>query len=471
MYELTINLKDGDKKPLYEQIYAYIKEEIIKGRISRNEKLPSTRVLSKHLQVSRSTVELAYEQLLSEGYIESVPYKGFYAAQIEELIQFMEPQGVIAENKSYSRKKEFSYEFDFSPNGIDLNSFPYNIWRKLSKNVLMDDNKELFQQGLSKGEVWLREAICKYLFQARGVNCDTEQIILGAGNDYLLLLLSRILGSSHIIAMESPTYRHAFDIFKELSYEVVTVNMDKEGINVEELKKVKADIAYVMPSHQFPLGTVMPIKRRMELLAWAGEEKGRYIIEDDYDSEFRYKGKPIPSLQGYDLNNTVIYIGTFSKSIAPAIRVSYMVLPKELLEKYQNGVNNYTCTVSRIDQAIIDCFIREGYFERHLNRMRAIYKAKHDCLLNEMKAMGGQCQIFGENAGLHILAEFKNGLTEQQLIEKAKKEKIKVYGLSEYFISEQIKRESTTVILGYANLSVEEIGKAMGRLKKVWTES
>ena len=296
MHELTINLKQDIKTPLYEQIYQYIKTDIQNGKIPKGEKLPSTRALSKYLEVSRSTVELAYEQLLSEGYIESEPYRGYFVAEIEDLYHLAKGN----KKEMTSRMEKKSYQYDFTPNGVDLNSFPYNTWRKLSKDILMDDRTELFRSGDAQGEYGFRNAICNYLYQARGVNCTPEQIIVGAGNDYILMLLSMIIGEKHTIAFEDPTYKQAYRMAKGLGYETVPVSMDKSGMQVTELEKTNADIAYVTPSHQYPMGVVMPVGRRMELLKWAYKQEGRYIVEDDYDSEFRYKGKPIPALQGYD---------------------------------------------------------------------------------------------------------------------------------------------------------------------------
>ena len=312
MNELTMNLRTDCKIPLYEQIYQYIKSDIQNGKIKKGEKLPSTRALSRHLEVSRSTVELAYEQLLSEGYVEAEPYRGFFAAQIEELYHFSHIS--LERIERLERKKQTkACKYDFTPNGVDLKSFPYHVWRKLSKEILMDDRTELFRSGESQGEYGFRNAICSYLYQARGVDCLPQQVIIGAGSDYILMLLSMILGTNHRIALEDPAYKQAYRVLTGLSYETVPICLDKNGMKVSDLHKSGADIVYVTPSHQYPTGIVMPMKRRMELLKWAQEEEGRYIIEDDYDSEFRYKGKPIPALKGYDKNEKVIYLGTFSK--------------------------------------------------------------------------------------------------------------------------------------------------------------
>ena len=320
MNELTISLDPRSDLPLYEQIYQYIKEDIQSGRLACGIRLPSSRSLAGYLEISRSTVELAYEQLLSEGYIETKPRRGVFVAQIDELYQFGRKKQQKEEVHVEQRQV---YRYDFSPSGIDLKSFPYAVWRKLSREVLLDDRAETFHLGDSQGEYGLRSAISSYLHQARGVRCRPEQIIVGAGNDYLLMLLINILGRDRKVAFETPTYKQAYRLFAHLAEEVCTVEMDQSGMRADLLEKSGAQIAYVMPSHQFPLGVVMPIGRRMELLKWA-DRGDRYIIEDDYDSEFRYKGKPIPALQGYDAHDRVVYLGTFSRSIAPALRMSYI---------------------------------------------------------------------------------------------------------------------------------------------------
>lgn len=460
MNDLIIPLDGSSKEPVYEQIYRYIKEEIRNGSLPFHSRLPSTRALARHMQVSRSTVDMAYAQLTAEGYLEAEPCKGHFVAQIDDL--YMSPKQPEKEKRQSVEEKP--YRYDFSPRGIDLQSFPYNVWRKLTKNTLIDDKKEIFELGDPKGDYSLRETICQYLHQARGVSCQPEQMVIGAGNEYLLMRLSQLFPFGCRIAMENPTYRQAYRILKGLGHEIVPVSMDESGMDIKELKKSDAVLCYVTPSHQYPLGIVMPIRRRMELLSWAAQGE-RYIIEDDYDSEFRYKGKPIPSLQGVDRKDRVIYIGTFSKAVAPAIRISYMVLPHTLLERY-GQFNYYSSTVSRIDQTVMESFIREGYFERHLNRMRAAYKAKHDVLLSELKDMKGFL-ISGENAGLHILLTKTEGKTEGELIGLAKEQGVRVYGLSDYFITDTGKPHRT-VVLGYANMTEDEIREGVSRIKEAW---
>lgn len=464
MNELPISLVLNSSVPLYEQIYTFIKTEIQAGRICYRAKLPSTRALAAHLQVSRSTVNLAYEQLLSEGYIEAVQGSGYYTAKIDQLLEIKE---VIKPSYPKEDRKQVEYDIDFSPRGIDLSSFPYNTWRRISKETLNDAHKELFVSGPAQGELPLRNAIADYLYSARGVQCSVDQIIVGAGSEYLLMLLNQVIGRDSIIGMENPTYKQAYRIFKSLEHPVVPIELDGNGMRVDLLAKTNATVAYVMPSHQYPTGVIMPITRGLELLAWSKAGENRYIIEDDYDSEFRYKGKPIPSLQGADREGKVIYIGTFSKSIAPAIRISYMVLPRPLLERYYEKCGFFASTVSRIDQEILYHFIRDGYYERHLNKMRALYRAKHDRLLAALKPLNKLFEVSGENAGVHLLLTANGNVTERELIEKAKGEKVRIYGLSSYEIVENNKRPAT-VILGYANLSDEEIEEGTNRLIKAF---
>ncbi len=467
--ELLVPIDGKSKKPLYEQIYGYIRKEIRLGGLHAGERLPSTRTLAEHLKVSRSTTQMAYDQLLAEGYIEARPYRGYFVACMEELVE-VEPHTskmmeLAAADKEEARRENL---IDFSPRGIDLDSFPYNTWRKLSKNTLIDDNREFFHSGDHQGEPGLREAIRGYLHSARGVDCRTDQIIIGAGSEYLLMLLSQLLGRNMVIAMENPTYKQAYRVFCSLGYQVCPVEMDAYGMDPRLLEQSGADVAYVMPSHQYPTGIVMPVGRRQELLKWAKAREERYLIEDDYDSEFRYRGKPIPALQGMDRSGKVIYLGTFSKCIAPAIRVSYMVLPQRLLRQYREQAAFYASTVSRIDQNVLYQFLSQGHFERHLNRMRAIYKGKHDALLAAIRPLEKQFVIQGEYAGLHILLTDRGGRSEQELVDLALEQGVQVYGISGYYIHQQHNRMPSTVVVGYAKLSEEEIMEGAKRLIRCW---
>ena len=467
MYDMTIRLRTDSDKCLYQQIYEHIRQEIREGKLLAGERLPSTRSLAEYLQVARSTVDYAYDQLLSEGYIEAKPYKGYFVCRLEGIFtmeqqEMTEPEVVRPD----SQEDGTQVQVDFSPYGIDMTGFPFGVWKRITKNILNDSNSELFAQGEPQGDYDLRMTISRYLHSSRGVNCRPEQIIVGAGNDYLLLLLEKILGRHVGIAMENPTYKRAYRIFQSFAYRIYTVDMDDKGMRADRLSGLPVRAAYVMPSHQYPTGAVMTIGRRAELLRWAEKEPDRYLIEDDYDSEFRYRGKPIPSLQSSDDRGKVIYIGTFSKAIAPAIRVSYMVLPESLLEVYRRDCSFYSCTVSRIDQRILNEFIRDGYFERHLNKMRMHYRAKHDLLLAELEPFKKAFTISGEDAGLHLLLTARGAVTEAQLLSAATEAGVKVYGMSENMVETDAPK--ATILLGFGSVSEPEMKEGLHRLQKAW---
>lgn len=477
MNEIMIDLQGGAKAPLYEKIYEYIKNEIVDGKISKGEKLPSTRLLAKNLSVSRSTVELAYDQLLAEGYIEAEPYRGYFVCDIEALYQLEQRNHMqeklqagqdwqpgwkteIKRGAGSSKQKEI----DFSPYTIDTQNFPYNVWRKLHKNVLLDDREEILLSGDGQGDHELRMAIADYLHQARGVNCVAEQIIIGAGNEYLELLLAQVLGEKKTVLMDDPTYLQAYRTFSNMGYLVKNIPAEQGSMPIEAVRRENADILYVMPSHQFPLGTVMPLKQRLELLKWASEKEGRYLIEDDHDSEYRYKGKPIPSLQSIDHEEKVIYLGTFSKSIAPSLRISYMVLPQHLLKNYQSYCGFYSTTVSKIQQEVLCGFIRGGYFGRHLNKMRGIYKNKHDFLVSELKKRPWVENIAGDNAGLHVLVQVDMQMSEEELCERAAEQGIHLMGISEHYIHKP-PVSKPVLLLGYGKPDEKRILEGLNRLE------
>ncbi len=465
MIEIMIHLDAEAKEPLYEQIYNYIKKNMEDGKISHGEKLPSTRFLARYLQVSRSTVELAYEQLRSEGYIESIPCRGYFICDIEELYRLEKTnQSEEPKQQKQERQKESKIVIDFSANGIDAEHFPFHIWRKLHRDVLLEETEDILEPGDSNGEEGLREAIAGYLYQARGVNCTAEQIVIGAGNEYLLILLAQLLGERKVVAMENPTYLQAYHTFCNIGWKVEAVSVDEEMRTVFE--KREPDIVYTMPSHQFPMGHVMPMKKRVELLHWAAEKEERYLIEDDHDSEYRYKGKPIPSLQSIDTGENVVYLGTFSNSISPALRVSYMVLPERLCQRYQEKCRFYSTTVPKLSQRVLELFLEEGHFGRHLNRMRSVYRGKHDFLLAELKKYSWVRHIYGENAGLHLLVEVNTALPEQGLVDKLKKSGVRVEGLSHYDIKEGRERRYPVLLLGYANLSEAEMKRGLEQIEK-----
>lgn len=359
----------------------------------------------------------------------------------------------------YTGRKNRSALVDFSPYAIDTRSFPYNVWRKISRNVLLDDSEELLMAGDGQGEYSLRSEIADYLHHARGVNCRPENIVLGAGNEYLEILLTQLLGENKTVLMENPGYPQAYHTFRNMGYRVVTVPADEQGLSGGTVRAAAPELVYMMPSHQFPTGSVMPLGRRLELLAWAAEQEERYLIEDDHDSEYRYRGKPIPSLQSVDGLGKVIYLGTFSKSIAPSLRISYMVLPQQLIERYRTVCGFYSTTVPRMQQEILREFLRDGHFERHLNKMRGIYRGRHDFLIGELKKRSWVLSVSGDHAGLHVLVEADTGCSEWKICERAAAQGVKVSGLGEYALTKDGGggRNHPVLLLGYGSLTEQEI--------------
>lgn len=497
---LTFQLDPHSPAPLYQQIYQAIQQYILDGTLPPSAKLPSTRTLSSNLGVSRNTVDTAYYQLQAEGYIETVPKSGFYVCgnnpanfitlsseragttfTHEDFSQNTQPQHNTQNLSGDSGEKTAALSpsqtekdclYDFSPFSIDISHFPFSVWKRLSRQCLMDEN-DIFLLGEKFGDISLRHAICDYVRLSREVWCRPEQVIIGAGVDYLLQMLSLTFGRQHLkqITLENPGYMQAAHIFRNNGLALSPGFLDEKGLAVSSISP-ESQAVYVTPSHQYPLGFVMPYGRRKELLCWASDAPGRYIIEDDHDSEFRYKGKPIPSLQGMDENQRVIYIGTFSKAIAPAIRVGYMILPPSLLPAYTDICGHYSCTVSRLDQSILTHFLAEGYFEKHVNRMRKIYRNKHDLVLSCLQPLIRKyhLKVHGENAGLHLAIELpEHGISEETLIQNAAENAIRLYGIGEHYLPEsccstgyfQKHKKMSGILLGYSNLSEEEIKKGI----------
>lgn len=510
---ITIHLDSNSSVPLYEQLYLHIRNDIRSGVLSERDRLPSARALAAHLSISRNTVDMAYSQLLSEGYVESRPKSGFYVCAVERTLSGGNTAAAASPVKltNSSNTVPSAYRFDFSPYAINAAGFPYRIWQRLTGKILSEHGNELFLLGDRQGEPPLRSAIAVYLYEARGFRCDPDNIIIGAGADYLLQLLVQLLDFPERIAMENPGYRQAARIFEGLGCKILPVPLDSSGISCRALREYTentgcastqydpADAAkndtnavgniaaiYLTPSHQYPLGYVMSAGRRQELLRFASST-GCYLIEDDHDSEFRYKGKPIPALKEMDRSDSVIYIGTFSRTIAPAIRAGYMVLPDRLMTAYRQKFRHYASTVSRIDQMILARFLTEGYYERHLNKSRKIYKSRHDTLLQALKVFGDSISIIGENAGLHVAVQFNSGnpvdrsseksdrqparqfasqpneprytqsgtLSEKQIIDAAASAGIKLYGLSEHMLAPL--SCPPTILFGYGNMPEDKI--------------
>lgn len=459
---LSCNLDRLDRIPLYEQLYEYIKKEIIEGRLPFQEKLPSKRKLAEFLQISHNTVDTAYNQLTAEGYVEVIPRKGYFVMAHEDL-EYIPKQ----EKPKQLEKQINQIRFHFHPSQIDTSSFPFHAWRKLAKQFFTEEKQELLLLGSPKGEHELQKEISNYLYHARGVICTPQQVIIGAGIEILLQQLLVLLKGDTVYGVEDPGYHLIHRILGTYPKEVHPLAVDADGLIVEGLDELGIDVAYVTPSHHFPYGTILPVNRRMQLLNWASAKEERYIIEDDYDSEFRYSGKAIPSLQSMDQHGKVIYLGSFSKSLMPSIRISYMVLPESLLKEYEEKLSFYHSTVSRIDQHILTEFIRKGLFEKHLNRMRKVYRQKLDIVFNLLKAYSNQISIIGGNSGLHVVLKIKNGMSEEELVLRAAEENLKVYPLSDYTL---VKKEKVTptIVLGFAGIPTDELEEAIMLLLNSW---
>ena len=399
---------------------------------------------------------------MTEGYIISFPRKGYFVSDLQGILEVnIEKEAV---NEKLKKKKIYQYEFYSSR--VDVESFPYSIWRKINKEILGEENKELLQIGHSQGDRNLREAINNYLRFSRGVNAKIDNIIIGAGTEYLIQIIINILGRNKRFSVEEPGYYKIKKILKINGVNPIPISIDNQGVNVDRLRESNSEVIHITPSHQFPTGIIMPINRRIQILNWANESKGRYIIEDDYDSEFRFEGKPIPALQSLDNKGKVIYLGTFSKCFSPSERIAYMVLPDELMKIYRKDFSFLACTVSRSSQQALVRFIEEGYFERHLNKMRNIYRKKREFLVTLIKKYLNNTEIIGTNSGLHLLLKVNNGMNEEELIKSAEEKGVMVLGLSKSYLNNI--EESKTVFLGYANLKYNEIEEAIKLLKEAW---
>ncbi len=454
---------------LYFQIYSQLKDDIQSGKLKAGTKLLSKRKMAERLSVSVNTVETAYSQLVSEGFIEAEAKRGYFVCKIDRLNIDNKPKIENEPDNEYNKGNNIIV--DFATDGVDGDNFPYNTWRKLMKNCFNEYNPDILKSAPPEGDYKLRKAVAGHIYASRGVNCSVNQVIIGAGVDNLLNIISGIMGIKSKIAMENPVYYEAYSLFKSLGHEIISIPVDDKGMRTDMLPEEDSIIVYVTPSHQFPLGITMPAGRRVKLMNWAYETENRYIIEDDYDSEFRYNSKLIPSVQSIDRKGRVIYLGTLSKTIAPSVRISYMVLPNELLKRYNEKYRKFSSAVSVLEQNMVTEFITEGYYERHLNRMRKLYGEKRTVLLAELKKFGSAVKLNGENAGHHMAVKLTNGTSEADMVRLAENVGVKVYPLSKYFVDKVPDKYKSTVLIGYATLSVDKIKTGAELLRGVWTDN
>ncbi|MDF2484752.1 MAG: transcriptional regulator, GntR family with aminotransferase domain [Herbinix sp.] len=454
--------------PIYQQLYSYIKDEIKEGRIPNNSKLPSKRKLSSHLNVSQNTIQAAYDQLIEEGYIQSQEKRGFFVNKLDHLQSI---KVIKAEEEALAPLNFPVSVYDYSYHGVDFLSFPFDLWRRLTKEVINEYDREILQLSSSLGYHRLRANISSYLHQSRGVNCSEHQVIISSGTEMLFQSLIQLFDENYIYGIENPGYERLNQLFRGNRAAFTSIRIDECGMIPEEIERFQPNVLCITPAHQFPSGQIMPINRRIQLLNWANQQSDRYIIEDDYDSEFKYSGKPIPALQGLDENEKVIYMGSLSKSISPTLRVSYMVLPAHLMQHYRKELSYQLCPVPMIEQKVLCRFIEEGYFERHLNKMRNIYKRKRELLVDSIQILHPDMKIFGADAGLHLLLQVPNRMSEEQLIEAAKAMGVRVYKCSQYYSNPIDIPKEPILLLGYAMISEKEIVESCKLLKQAWFPS
>ena len=466
---LTYSFADLGSDSLYEHLYKCIKNDIIKGVLKPGDKLPSKRNFAKNLNISTITIENAYGQLMAEGYIYSIAKKGYFVSDINRTVTIEKNiNSFKGENLLNNIKHDGIHYFaDFLNNRTSRDNFPFSTWAKLMREVISQEDDNLLIAPPSGGILRLRQAIADYLFGFRAIKVNPSQIIIGAGTEYLYGLLIQLLGREKVFAIEDPGYRKISEVYKANGVKCEYISLDNDGVNISELEEKKADIIHISPSHHYPTGIVMPVSRRYELLGWASKSNDRYIIEDDYDSEFRLLGHPIPSMQSIDVMEKVVYINTFTKSLASTIRISYMVLPKHLLEKFYSKLGFYSCTVSNFEQYTLAKFISEGYFEKHINRMRNFYRNKRDFITKciNKHARGSLVKIKEEDAGLHFLLEVNTEMSDDELIEKAKDNGIRISCLSKYYQNKENIKEHV-VIINYSGINMNSIEEAVLRLLK-----
>ncbi|MFB9330307.1 PLP-dependent aminotransferase family protein [Paenibacillus aurantiacus] len=485
MHSLMPTIDDASDVPVYMQLYVYIKDRIGAGQLKPGEKLPSVRLLASLLGRSRTPVALAYDQLVAEGYAVSRPRSGLFVADITaHLPEVGQPAGTgqtpplssrpqLADNRAlppraYHAADAAEADYDFGYGAVDLSQFPHGRWRKLVGDCFLPENGRTLLYGDYQGDAGLREEIAAYLLHARGVRCSPAQIVVGAGTyhslDLLLQLLRPRLGE---IAAEEAVNDGVKSLLLQAGVPVKPIRLAPDGIRIEELRATSAQAVYVTPSHQFPYGMTTSIAKRMQLLAWA-KAQDAYIIENDYDGEFRYGGKPIPSLQGLDSAGRVIYLGTFSKALFPSLRLSYLVLPLELLADFRAMDHSYDQLASPIFQSALRQFMRAGDFERYIRRMRIVYGRKQDAMLTAVREeLGERAEVIGQGSGLHLLLRDRDGRSEEQLVAAAKSARVLVYPTSIYALAPELAAPGT-VLLGYGGIPIERVGPGICRLAEAW---
>lgn len=477
---LTYSFANTGSEPLYLHLYKCIKNDILDGVLLSGTKLPSKRSFAKNLGISNITVENAYAQLQAEGFIYSIPKKGFYVTGLPENMPVTRREHINHETgwmeAGSIMEEESQCKIDLVSNMTPPANFPFSIWAKLMREIISEKSSELMKKSPWGGIMELRSAISMHLKQFRNMDVAPEQIITGAGTEYLYTLIIQLLGYDKVYAVENPGYKKVAQIYKSNNVACEYIPVGSSGIVIEELEKRNADVAHISPSHHYPTGIITPVSRRYEILAWASRKEGRYIIEDDYDSEFRLEGKPVPTLQGIDIMESVIYINTFTKSLAPTIRISYMVLPWKLLKEFHAKLSFYSCTVSNFEQYTLARFINNGYFEKHINRMRNYYRNVRDRLMDEIKKsrLSDICEISEEGSGLHFLLKIHTEIPDNEYVETCRQNNINVSCLSQYYMEDNAQaagmdsfnNRQHIIIMNYSGIRMEDVKETVSLLCK-----
>ncbi|WP_378951734.1 PLP-dependent aminotransferase family protein [Pelosinus sp. sgz500959] len=462
-----ITLESKKITPLYIQLYNYFKTEIEDNRLNQGEKLPSIRGLAKSLSISKITVEKAYQQLVSEGYIENYDRSRYTVNKLDRLICKTTSFPIEKKNDTKKIILKSNVRYDFSSGEMDIDGFDFSLWKRYISKAFLHKER-LVSYGNIKGEEELRIEIAKYIQKSRGVYTHKSQIIIGAGVQNLLSILCSILKlENNSIAFEEPGFKNGRRIFADNAFKIKPIKMKKDGIDMEELVDSGETLVYVSPSHQFPTGYIMPIGRRNQLLNWAKAKNGT-IIEDDYDSEFRYYGRPIPALKGLDTRGNVVYLGSFSKIIPPSIRISYMVLPEKFLEIYQKKSSLYNQAASTIEQLALAQFMADGHLERQIRKLRKLYYEKNRLFFDSIKTILGENVEVNENeSGLHTILTVKSNLQARELVERALQHGCRVAPVEDYYW-EVAPEKLPQIILYFSKIPGAEMKAAMEQLKVAW---
>lgn len=459
---------------IYEYLYLCIKRDILSGELRCNEKLPSKRNLAKQYEVSVITIENAYSQLIMEGYIYAVEKKGYFVSNIDEIrvLNDISDKDInnsrikFSEENISNAELEQKYLVDFTSNKVFYELFPFATWAKLMRHTLLDEESNFFNAPSPIGVYELREAILENLIKNKGIRANVNNIVIGAGTEYLYGVLVQLLGSNRMIAVEDPSHTKTYKIYENNGVKCLHIPVDEYGMSINELKGNNLSAIHICPSHQFPTGVIMPANRRHELINYC-EENNSYIIEDDYDSEFRFSGRPIPPVASLN-SEKVIYMNTFSRTLAPSIRIAYMVLPEALMEKYRKKLSFYSSTVSLFEQYTLARFIKNGYYERHINRTRNYYKEYRNRILEEIKKsdLYNKVSIEEENSGLHFILKINRDINDEDLSKKLELQRIRLLPISSYCYNNKKKFEHRFII-NYSDIKEEDLKKALDIINRI----